>query len=126
MTDSFALSPAVLAQLGLGVATVIALTALLLGLGRVAARSCPGEGARLAALGVAGAYAAIGLGVVLVTAAAVEAFGDPFTPRALAPAGLSMIALGVGFSIAAATLRNLIETAARLASRLTQTADNAP
>lgn len=107
-------SPALLLQLMLGGATTVMLTALLLGLGAASARACKGPNAaaaRISALGVAGAYAAIGLGVVLLAGAAsqMQRMDDPL---ALAPTGLTLIALGVGFSIAAATLRALVAPSA--------------
>ncbi len=106
-------TPALLTQLGLGLATTAMLTTLLLGLGRASARACGAEtagSARVAALGVAGAYAAIGVGVVLLAAAFAQ---DALLTdaRALAPAGLTMIVLGIGFSIAASTLRALASAA---------------
>lgn len=111
----------VLVPAGVGAMAVLALSIMLVALGR-AAQSCPEAGPpiRAASLGVAGAYAPIGLGLVLVIATSADRLLEgPTLQTGLAIVGLSLIAGGVGFAIAAATLR---ETATTINRRIQQSA----
>lgn len=100
--------------LAAGLALVIGLCLALAGLGR-AARDCPvsGPAARSATLGVVGAFASIGLGVV-------ASIGALFLEVDLKPAaatlgqfGVTAVSLGVGFAIAASALRESLSRVTR-------------
>lgn len=100
--------------LALGVISVLALSATLTAIGR-AARSCPvsGAAAGVATLGVTGAFAAIGLGVVsLIGAVSAEARAAPITV-ALGQYGSASVMLGIAFAIAAVSLREALSRAVR-------------
>lgn len=87
-----------------------ALSALLWSIGR-AASACPvsGPSARSASIAVIGAYASIALGIIVLIAALGVETGVDETKRLLAQLGAAAIINGVGFSIAASTLRDLID-----------------
>lgn len=99
-----------IAYVAIAVATTATMTALLWAIGR-AASACPvsGRAVRGVALAVIGAYACITLGLIaLIGALGVETdLGD--ARRLFAQIGAAALAAGVGFSIAAATLRDAVE-----------------
>ncbi|MEZ5715326.1 MAG: hypothetical protein R3D85_09235 [Paracoccaceae bacterium] len=71
---------------------------------------CPdgGPAARTAALSIATGYAAIGAGVVLLVGAALPFLGTETVLTALLPLGFAALALGLGFTQAIATLRDVL------------------
>lgn len=107
---------------GFGAAAVLALSVLLFALGR-AAQNCPEAGPpiRAASLGVAATFTPVGLGLVLLIAASAQRLleTDPLN-AGLTIVGLSMIVGGVGFAIAAATLR---DTAMNINRQVKQTSE---
>lgn len=97
-----------------GTAIVGALSMLLHELGKEM-RSCPISGAasRGATLSVMGAYASMGLGVVALIAAFADRLTIGALPTALVSIGGAALALGIGFSVAAAALRDALLTVRR-------------
>jgi hypothetical protein len=94
--------------LAFGSVLVFALSFLLVELGKEC-RRCPVSGPAAAAgtISVLGAFASMGLGVVAIFAA----LGS--LPTALVATGGAAVTLGIGFSVAATTLRDVLARARR-------------
>lgn len=98
-----------LITLGTGALTVFGLSALLLILGR-GARNCPvsGPAAMGATITVLGAYLSMGLGIAALLAAFAGEMHLGGLPTMLVAAGGTAIVAGIGFTIAATTLRDAL------------------
>lgn len=95
--------------------TLGVLLAMLLQISR-GARDCPTTGAavRVATLAVAGAFGAIGVGVIsLIASFGLKQQGVPLQ-QAFAMFGAAGIVLGIGFSIAVVNLRDAVKEATGL------------
>ncbi len=103
-----------LVTLAFGCALVLALSALLLELGKEC-RRCPiaGPSAGAATLGVIGAFSSMGIGVVALFAAFAGELMLGSLPTSLVAVGGAAVTLGIGFSIAATTLRDALTRARR-------------
>lgn len=103
------MTPVTLLSLGSGTAILIGLTVVLRTLGKEA-EACPvtGAAAKLAALGVLGAFVSIGLGIVFLIGAFAGQMSVGAFPTGLVGAGLSAMILGIAFSVAATTLRDTL------------------
>lgn len=93
-----------------------AVAAILVLIGRAAA-DCPqtASAAKLATLVVTTGFVAIGAGVVTLIGAALPVLAAGAATGLYVALGLALIALGIGFQIAATTLRDILR-AARAAS----------
>ena len=98
-----------LAYFIVSLSTVGALTWMLLHIGRMLG-DCPVTGglARSASITIATGFAAIGLGGVCLVAALLGLFADEPAVTLFGTMGLAALALGLGFTQAAATLRAVI------------------
>lgn len=116
MTDAASdmISTALIVYLAAGALSVLALAWLLGQIGR-AARDCPvsGPAARAATLGVVGAFAAIGLGVVAMIGAVASEIDAAPVAASLGQYGAASVLLGISFAIAASTLREALSQAMR-------------
>ena len=101
--------PSAILYLGGGLATLALLSAMILKIGALMA-DCPGGGpaARTAAITVATGFAAIGAGGVLLIGAALPLFAATPVPAAMVALGLAALCLGLGFTQAVATLREVL------------------
>ncbi len=95
--------------LGVGGVLVTGLSSLLLELGKEC-RRCPvsGPAARVATLSALGAFASMGLGIVALIAAFAGQMRLGDLPTTLVATGGAAVALGIGFSIAATSLRDAL------------------
>ncbi|MGF1553640.1 MAG: hypothetical protein ACFBWO_14260 [Paracoccaceae bacterium] len=89
-----------------------AVAAVLVLIGRMAA-DCPqtAGAARLATLVVTTAFVAIGAGIVTLIGAALPLLAEGAATGLYVALGFALIALGVGFQIAASTLRDILAAA---------------
>ena len=93
----------------LGAVAVFGLSALLWAMGREAGR-CPvsGQAARAATMALIGGFVPLALGLILVIAAWVNGRGDLTVQEGATAVGFAWIAGGVGFTLAATTLRDTL------------------
>ena len=100
--------------LAFGSVLVFALSFLLVELGKEC-RRCPVSGPAAAAgtISVLGAFASMGLGVVAIFAAFAGQLALGSLPTALVATGGAAVTLGIGFSVAATTLRDVLARARR-------------
>ena len=110
---------------GLGAMAVAGLTALLWAMGREAGR-CPlsGQAARAATMALIGGFVPLALGLILVIAAWVNGHGDLTVQEGALAVGFAWMAGGVGFTLAATTLRDTLRQV-RLDAFATRVAEEA-
>lgn len=101
--------PAALLYLAGSLVTLALLSVMILKIGALMS-DCPdgGPAARTAALSIATGYGAIGIGIVLLIGAALPFIGMKSALSALLPLGFAALLLGLGFTQAIATLRDVL------------------
>lgn len=104
---------ALIAYFAVATAALLALAAMILAIGK-SLGDCPqtGRAARAGAISIATGFTAIGAGAVILIAATLPLF-DANPQATLGALGLACLILGLGFTHAVTTLRQVIDSARR-------------